>query len=220
MKVTKTVKYRCILTEETLEKDIEEFIKDARRGDFSWDAKHGSFGLRIIKQYFKLLQNKFDNNELTECMECYHRLILFLLDSSTGKDKANFGYDDLLAKTSNNFDEFINNYFTCLVNVCNLEELAEKIAEYASKLQGYGFEPDKIILLKKLNQEQLNKLEQRILVKVTGMTEKDEDKQDILHFLIGLAEKQRDRDKYMQLVSKFEGVLDKEELECLREEYE
>ena len=51
MKLTKTVKYNYTLTEETLEKDIESFIKEARKGRYSWDYKYNSEGLKIIKQY-------------------------------------------------------------------------------------------------------------------------------------------------------------------------
>jgi len=219
MKVTKSVKYNYTLTEEILEEDIDGFISDAREGDYSWDYKYGSIGLRITKQYFKILQGKFDNNELEECMQCYHKLILFLLNSSAGNDKANFGYEDLLARISNNFDEFINNYFTCLVKTCSLEELSNRIAEYASKLHEYGFESDKNVLFEKLSREQLKELEQKLLNKTGGMTKKEEDKHGILYFLIDIAKKQKDKDKYMQLISKFDGILDSE-IECLVEEYE
>lgn len=66
MKFTKTVKYNYELTEKTLKEDINKFIEDAREGDFLWDYKNRSIGLKIIKQYFRILQEKFDNNELEE----------------------------------------------------------------------------------------------------------------------------------------------------------
>ena len=219
MKVTKTVNYNYKLTKENLEKDIDSFINQARKGDFSWDSKYSGIGLKIIKQYFRILQEKFENNEFEECMYCYHKLILFLFDSSLGNDDADFGYEDLLAKISSNFDKFINNYFICLMKTCNISELSNRIAEYASKLQVYGFESDKDILLKSLNKEQLEELEQMLLIKVDGMTKKDGDKHEILYFLINLAGGQKNKDKYMQLVNKFEGILDNEEIEHLRWEY-
>ncbi|MFW6233337.1 MAG: hypothetical protein ACOC3Z_01600 [Nanoarchaeota archaeon] len=82
MKITKTVKYNYKLTEETLEKDIESFIEEARKGVFFWDYKNNSIGLKIIKHYFKLLQEKFEKEEYEECKICYGKLILFLIDSS------------------------------------------------------------------------------------------------------------------------------------------
>ena len=63
MKVTKTIKYNYKLIEENLEKDIDSFINQARKGDFSWDSKYSGIGLKIIKQYFRILQEKFENNE-------------------------------------------------------------------------------------------------------------------------------------------------------------
>jgi len=111
MKLTRTVKYNYKLTEENLEKDIDKFIELARKGDYHMDKMYQNEGLKIIKQYFRILQEKFENNEFEECMYCYHKLILFLFDSSLGNDDADFGYEDLLAKISSNFDKFINNYF-------------------------------------------------------------------------------------------------------------
>ena len=63
MKLTKTVKYNYKLTEETLEKDIDEFISHARKGEFSWDYKYEGIGLKIIKQYFNILKEKYKNQE-------------------------------------------------------------------------------------------------------------------------------------------------------------
>ena len=114
MRFTKTVKYNYTLTEETLEKDIEGFIGKARRGNYSWDYKYDGEGLKIIKQYFRILNDKFKNEEYQECKVCYEKLILFLFDASSGKDKADFGYEDLLARITNDFDKYIKNYFICL----------------------------------------------------------------------------------------------------------
>ena len=166
MKVTKTVKYNYKLTEETLEKDIESFIEEAREGTFFWDYKNKGLGVKIIRQYFKLLQEKFDNQEYEECKVCYGKLILFLIDSSVGKDDANFGYEDLLFKIDKNFDRFIKNYFICLVKTCEIEELTERVANYAIRLEraGYGFDSDINILITELDEEILKNLEKRLFV--------------------------------------------------------
>ena len=60
MKLTKTVKYNYKLTEETLEKDIDEFIAHARKGDYHMDKMYGNEGLKIIKQYLRILNEKCD----------------------------------------------------------------------------------------------------------------------------------------------------------------
>jgi len=150
------------------------------------DKMYQNEGLKIIKQYFKILNEKFKNNELEECKRCYHKLIPFLLVSSGGENDL-FDYNDLLAMLSKDFDDYIRNYFICLVKTCQIDELADKVFEYASALDIYGFDSDKEILLNNLNKEQLSQLEEKMLVKTQGMTKKDQDKQDVLYFLMDIA---------------------------------
>src|SRR3989344_4728727 len=179
MKITKNVKYNFKLTEETLEKDIGSFIAEARKGSYSWDYKYNMEGLRIIKQYFKILQEKFDNQEFEECKDGYHELILFLFAASTGRDKANFGYEDLLSRTKLDWERIIQNYFLSMIKTCEIEELSDKVSEYAIALKEYGFDSDVTTLIKKLDKQILHNLEQRMLIKTKGMTKKDRDKHDI-----------------------------------------
>ncbi len=217
MRLIKTVNYK--LTEETLEKDIEKFVESAKRGDYHMDKMYDNEGLKIIKQYFKILNQKFKNNELEECKNCYHKLIPFLLIASNGENNL-FDYEDLLAKITNEFDKYIRNYFICLIKTCEIDELADKISEYASALDGYGFDSDKEILLKNLDKEKLEKLEEKMLEKTQGMTKKDIAKQEILYFLIYLAEVQKNKDKYIQLCNRFNNILNEKELASLKDEYE
>lgn len=219
MKLTKTVKYNYKLTEETLGKDIDKFISQARKGDFCWDYKYQSEGLKIIKQYFRILKEKFENNEFEECKVCYEKLILFLFDASCGEDDADFGYEDLLAKISDDFDKYAKNYFICLIKTCNIEELAERVSKYASHLNDYGFDSDKEILLDNLTKEQLAQLEEKILERTQGMTKKDRDKQDIIYFLMNIAEIQEDKERYLSLCERFKGILSDKDFECLKREY-
>jgi len=217
MKLTKTIKYK--LTEENLEKDIDKFIELAKKGNYHMDKMYGNEGLKIIKQYFRILQNKFKNNEFEECKGCYHKLIPFLLTASTG-DTDLFDYNDLLAKIKEDFDQYVKDYFICLVKTCSLDELADKISEYAKTLDIYGFDSDKEVLLNNLNEEQLNQLEEKMLVKTIGMTDKDKKKHEIIYFLMSLAEVQEDKEKYLKLCERFRGVLTDKEFEYLKEEYE
>jgi hypothetical protein len=222
MKVTKIVKYNYKLTEETLEKDIERFISDARKGDYSWDYKCGGEGIKIIKQYFKILKEKLSKEEYQECKECYKKLILFLFDASVGEDEACFGYEDLLSKTSKDFDQLIRNYFTCLVKICDIGELSNEIAEYAIKLwgSGSGFDSDTKVLIQNLEKLFLENLINRMLIKTEGMTKKDEDKQGIVYFLMKIAEEQEDKEKYLKLCERFRGVLPDNEFEYLKKEWD
>lgn len=219
MNIRKVVKYKYELTEETLEKDIDKFVFDAEKGDYHMDKMYGNEGLKIIKQYLRILNEKFKNNELEECKNCYHKLIPFLLLSSSG-DGDLFDYNDLLAMISRDFDLIIKNYFICLVKTCSLDELADKVSEYASSLDVYGFDSDKEILLNSLSKEQLKELEEKMLAKIKGMTKKDSVKQEIVYFLMEIAEFQEDKEKYLRLCENFKGILDKQEFEDLRKGYE
>ncbi len=219
MKITKKVKYNYKITEETLEKDIEEFIKLAQKGNYHMDKMYQNEGLKIIKIYFRILNEKFKNNELEECKNCYHKLIPFLLTASSGENDL-FDYDDLLAKITKEFDDYIKNYFVCLVKTCEINELADKISEYASHLDIYGFDSDKEILLQNLDKQSLEKLMNLMLIKTEGMTKKDRDKQDIVYFLMSIAEVLEDKERYLQLCDKFAGILTEKEIINLKREYD
>ena len=222
MKLTKTVKYHYKLTKDTIEKDIESFIQEARNGDFTWDYKDNGEGLKIIKQYFKLLKEKFDNGNYKECKTCYEKLILFLIDASVGEDKADFGYEDLISKVDRDFDNLIKNYFTCLVKTCDIEELADKVSAYAVKLEraGYGFDSDINILVENLDEVTFRNLEQRMLIKTEGMTKKDKSKIDIIHFLMEIAHRQNDKTKYLKLCEKLKGILPDKEINYIVWEFD
>ena len=183
------------------------------------DKMYENEGLKMIKQYLKILNEKFKNNELEECKNCYHKLIPFLILASFGETDL-FDYEDLLAKITNEFDDYIKNYFICLVKTCNADELADKVSEYASTLDIYGFDSDKEILLNSLSKEQLNALEEKMLAKTQGMTKKDRDKHEIVYFLMSLTEVQEDKEKYLKLCENFKGVLSDKEFEYLKGEYE
>ena len=220
MKLTKTVKYNYKLTEETLEKDIESFIREARKGRYSWDYKYNGEGLKIIKQYFRILEEKFKNKEYQECKICYEKLILFLFDASRGDDKADFGYEDLVSRIPGEFDDYIKNYFLCLVKTCDIEELTERVSFYVSKLKDYGFESDIEVLIENLDEIQLNNLEKRMLIKTEGMTKKDDFKKDILFFLLSIVGERKQKEKYLELCNRFKGILDKENMDYLIEEHD
>jgi len=209
------------LSEENLEKDIDSFIKEARKGKYSWDSKYENEGLKIIKQYFKILKEKFKNNSFEECKICYERLILFCLEESDcDRDEDLFGYEDLLARITNDFNEYIKNYFICLVKTCDIEELSERVSRYASKLGDSGFESDVRILIENLNKSQLDNLEKRMLIKTEGMTKKDEIKKDILFFIISIVRERRQKEKYLELCNRFKDILDSESMNYLIGEYE
>jgi hypothetical protein len=220
MKIAKSVKYTYKLTEENLEKDIDSFIREARNGEYSWDSKYNGEGIKIIKQYLKILQEKFKKEEYGECSVCYDKLILFLIDSSIGEDGASFGYEDLLAKISKNFDEHIKGYFICIIKNCNAEELVDNVKRYALSIGrgGYGFDSDTSTLIDLLDNNTLEKLEEIMLIKIENV-QKREEKMDLVYFLMKLIEEQKNRNKYSQITEKLKGILTQKEFEGLIEDF-
>lgn len=218
MKITKTTKYNYKLTEETLERDIDKFIEKANKGDYHMDKMYGNEGLKIIKQYLKILDGKFKNGELEECKNCYRKLIPFLLLASSAEGDL-FDYNDLLAMLSKDFDLIIENYFICLIKTCDIDELSDKVAKYAASLDVYGFDSDKKVLLENLSKEQFNQLEEKILERTKDMTKKDQGKQDIIYFLMSIAKAQNNKGRYLKLCERFKGILTEKEFEYLKGEY-
>lgn len=219
MKITKTVKYNYKLTEGTLEKDIDKFILDARRGDFGWDYKNGGEGLKIIKQYFRIIGEKFSKGDFEECNRCYKKLILFLFDSSVGRDEACFGYEDLLAKVSGNFDGFIEKYFVCLVKVCSVEELVGECLEYAISSDHYGFDSDSGTLLKTLSREELKKLIELMILRVREIEDKDE-RSYFVWFIMEIVGGMKDKVRYFELCEEFRDVLSEGDIEEIKGEWD
>ncbi len=75
MKITKTYS----LSEKSLEKDIDKFIRDAKKGAYQYDYKYGQEGLKLIKAYFRMIEEEFKNQNFQVARVCYKKLLLFLL---------------------------------------------------------------------------------------------------------------------------------------------
>src|SRR3989344_647553 len=107
---------------------LNEFDKDV------FSKRH----IALKKELRYPLNKKFKNNELEECKRCYQKFIPFLIKASSAENDL-FDYEDLLAKITKDFDDYVKNYFICLVKTCSLDELSDRIARYASSLDIYGF---------------------------------------------------------------------------------
>jgi len=64
MKVKVIKKYA--LSEETLEKDIDKFIVDAKNGAYHYDYRYGQEGLKLIKAYFRMIEEEFKRQNYVE----------------------------------------------------------------------------------------------------------------------------------------------------------
>ncbi len=106
MKIIKTYSYA--LSEETLEKDIDKFICNAKKGAYQFDYKYGQEGLKTLKAYFRMIEDEFKKQNYVVARVCYKKLMFLLLQT----DYNYFDYEDIVGKL--NFEKFISNCFTCL----------------------------------------------------------------------------------------------------------
>ena len=147
MKVIKTY----ALSEESIEKDIDNFIKEAKKGVFQYDYKYGQEGLKILKAYFRMLEAEFKQNNFTVARNCYKKLLSFLLQ----KEYEYFNYEDIMSKF--NSEKIIGSYFTCLIKTCSVGELFQEYLEYLKIKEDYYFESADTVLLNELSEKDFNK---------------------------------------------------------------
>jgi len=213
MKITK--KYVYQLTAETLDKDINLFIKDAEAGAYQMDYKYGMNGLRIIKQYFKLIEQEFEQGNYELCKICYPKLFTILFGE--GCQHSHFGYEDILGRSKLNFEKPIQNYFTCLIKLCSVEELFQEYVKYLNSKEDYYFEAAEVTIQEKLKAEDFLKFKKLLEKEAETVQDEDYGKMDILTFLLDLAKKDRNKEEYEVLAQKFAPVLGEEYRELLNE---
>ncbi|MBU0627670.1 MAG: hypothetical protein KKC75_00640 [Nanoarchaeota archaeon] len=217
MKIIKKYDYK--LTEGSLDKDIEQFILEARKGAYTWDYKHGMEGLRIIKQYFKLIQKEFDEKNFEICKVCYKKLLSLLFEE--GYKYSCFGYEDIIARTKLDFEKIIQNYFLCLIVLHNVEDLFNEYLEYLKAKQEYYFEAAEKTIMDTLNAEDFAKFKNMLLLESKNIKEKDYFMHDILTFLMDIAKKkEKNENEFIELAKKFAPILGYDDFKELIKDYE
>ena len=112
MKITKSYS----LSEETLEKDIDKFIRIAKKGVYQYDYKYGQEGLKLIKAYFRMIEDEFKKQNFQVTKVCYKKLLFFLLQ----REYNYFNYEDIMSKF--NSEKIVVKYFISLVKTCSVDE--------------------------------------------------------------------------------------------------
>jgi hypothetical protein len=217
MKIIKKYDYK--LTEETLDKDMEQFIKEALKGAYTWDYKHEMKGLRIIKQYSKLIQKEFEQGNYELCKICYKKLFMLLFGENS--KHSCFGYEDIVGRSKLDFNKIIKNYFLCLIKLHSVEELFNEYVEYLKSKQDYYFENAEKIIIQELNDESFAKFKELLEKEAEQVNEKDYAMQDILTFLLDIAKKKEgNKEKFTELAMKYAPVLGYGDLNQFMEDYE
>lgn len=209
MKIVKTYTYE--LSEKTLEEDIDHFIRDAKKGAYQFDYKYGHEGLKIIKAYFRMIEDEFKKENYTVARICYKKLMFLLLQCEYNY----FDYEDIVGKL--NFEKFLANYFICLIKLCSAEELFREYLEYLRIKKEYGFESVHQTLFKHISENNLNSFTRLVEKEAETVKEKDYALYDLIYFLLDLAKFRKDKNTYNQLCEKYKRLVGEEQKEAFDE---
>lgn len=201
MKIIKTY----ALSEKTLEGDIDKFVREAKKGVYQYDYKYGQEGLKLIKAYFRMIQEEFDKQNYAVCRVCYKKFIIFLLQ----RDYDYFNYEDIMSKF--NAEKIIGNYFTCLIKLCLVDELFKEYIEYLKMKEDYYFESSDKAILTQLSEKDLNKFIGLVESYAEKVKEKDYVLHDLVCFLLDLAKSRKDKTTYYTLCENYEKIVGEEQ---------
>jgi hypothetical protein len=193
MKIMKTYS----LSEKSLEKDIDKFVRDAMRGAYQYDYRHGQDGLKIIKAYFRLIDDEFKNQNFQTARACYEKLLFLLLQS----DDNYFDYEDIMSKF--NSEKIVGNYFKCLIKICSVNELFVEFIEYLKIKEDYYFESAEKNILSELSPENRERFMRLVEKESEKVKENDYELHDLIFFQLYYAKQKKDRKRYFQLCEKY-----------------
>ena|SRR3989344_6322944 len=199
MRITKKYEYK--LTEESLSEDMDKFFEEARNGDYQFDHRYGLEGLRIIKQYLKLLNKEFEEKNYGLCIECYKKLLLFLFEASSENNY--FDYEDLLARTKLNFNEIVGRYIYLLIKNLSLNSFFEEYLIFVKGMEDYGFESINETILNELDEESLLKLEELLINKLKGFDKEESWMYELIYLLLEIYKKLGLKEKYIAACKTF-----------------
>lgn len=206
MKITKTYS----LSEKTLEKDIDKFIRDAKKGAYQYDYKYGQEGLKLIKVYFRLIEEEFKKGDYQTARACYKKLLFFLLQ----REYDYFNYENILSKFTS--EKIVGQYFFCLVKTCKPDELFNEFLEYLKIKEDYYFESAEKTILGELSPDEKLAFMKKVEKESETVKEKDYALHDLIYLQLNLAKAKKDRKKYLQLCEQFIKIVGPEQ----KEEYD
>jgi hypothetical protein len=201
------IKQSYSLSEKTLEKDITKFIRDAKKGAFQYDYKYGQEGLKIIKAYFRMIEEEYKNQNFQAAGACYKKLLFFLLQT----DYDYFNYEDIMSKF--NSEKFIGLYFSCLVKTCSVADLFKEYLEYLRAKEEYYFASADKTIQDELSSKDNVEFIALVVKESENVKEREYAMYDLVYFQLDLAKKEKDRKKYIRLCEKFEKIVGPEQKE-------
>ena len=201
MKITKTYS----LSEKTLEKDIEKFMRDAKKGAYQYDYKYEQEGLKLIKAYFRMIEEEFKKQNFQVARACCKKLLFILLQ----RNYDYFNYEDIMSRF--NSEKIVGSYFMCLVKTCNIDELFKEYLDYLKVKEDYYFESVEKTILIELSSKDKEKFIHLIEKESENIKEKDYALHDLIYFQLDLAKEKKDRERYNQLCERFIKIVGEEQ---------
>lgn len=203
MKVIKTY----VLSEKTLEEDIDKFIKEAKRGYYQYDYKYGQDGLKSLKAYFRMIEDEFKKQNYSDCRICYQKILFFFLQ----KEYDYFNYEDILSKF--NTEKIVGNYFTSLIKTCSVEELFKEYLEYLRAKEDYYFKSAHQTILSQLSEKDCHAFMELVKKESETVGEKDYAHHDLISLQLDLAKERKDKNAYYELCEKYDKIVEEEQKE-------
>ena len=199
------------MTEENLSKDIDSFIRYAKKGIYHMDHRYGQEGLKLIKAYFRMIEEEFKKENFEISAECYKKILFLLLQT----DYNYFDYEDIVGKL--NCDKYIINYFTCLIKSYTVAKLFNEYLDYLKAKEGYYFETAETTIINSLDGKQFAEFKRLLEQETENVKENEYWKIDILVFLLDIAKRKRNKEEYEILAQKFTPILQENYKELLQE---
>jgi hypothetical protein len=200
MKIIKTY----ALSEKTLEKDIDKFIREAKKGCFSYDNKYGREGLKMLKAYFRIIEEELQKQNYSECRICYRKILYLIIP----REYDYFNYSDILEKF--NAEKVVGNYFECLVKTCKVEELFKEWGDFLKLDEDLNFDSISLALFSGLSYSNLDKFKGLVQKAMIGLS-KDYNPYNYVFFLLDYAKHRKDKKEYFRLCDEYDELIDGQE---------
>ncbi len=195
MKIIKTY----VLSEKTLGKDIDKFIRDAKNGKYQYDYKYGQEGLKILKAYFRIIEQELKKGNYKEAIAGYEKLFKFLFQ----KDYDYFNYEDIIRKF--NTEKLIGNYFYCLIK--NKEDIFQKYLDYLKLIDEDYFESAYKTISINLSEAELKVFIEQVEERLKSVKSKEYCYYELAYILIEYY-KTKDRRKFELLKKRYKEFLE------------
>lgn len=198
MKIIKTY----ALSEKTLSNDIDKFIRDAKKGAYQYDYKYNQEGLKILKAYFRMIEQEVKKANYSEAIDTYEKLFGFLFQ----RDYDYFNYEDIIGKFT--MEKYVGNYFYALIQ--NKEDVFKKYIEYLKLTDEYYFESAFQTINVNLSEQELREFIEEVGERLKTVQTEEYCYYELADILVNYY-KHKDQTKYIELKEKYKDLVEEED---------